>query len=304
MLIPQLGNMAEEIGSIPVPLSGAIPENNEQLNALQENMKAMATVVREMKEIPELPSEKPKDISPLQRVEMPPEGGVLTYMEGYEYPYKGFPYYEFVDRIDLLKKITRTTLSGIYHELKKRNKLWFLTLLPSLWIMKVLVRVGIYVFYRIVERFRLKKEKYCPAVREIYRVFSIDDPDERVGERDLRWRIRDSICMVLEFDNAYRYRTQDLIEELNKDNVRKDPAKEICRLLDIMMTREKTQEIKDTWKLFKMLVTYYLRFDKKMKQIIGNVLAELDIEKVKLDIGDKQFCEKRKDYTFGFMLNK
>lgn len=301
--------MAEEstiqIASVPLPLLlTEVPQSQEQLNVLQANMKAMATVVAEMKEIPQLPSEKPKDISPLQRVEMPPDGGVLTYMEGYEYPYKGFPYYEFVDRIDLLKKITRATLSGIYHELKKRNKLWFLTLLPSLWILKVAIRTGIYVIHRIVERFRLKKEKYCQAVREIHRVLSIDNPEEKIKDRDLRLQIRDCLCMILEFDNAYRYRTQDLMEELDKTDAKKNLAKEICRLLDIMSSREKTQEIKDTWTLFKMFVTYYLHFDKRMKTIIGNMLAEIDIEKVKLDLGDKQFCAKRIDYIFGFMLNK
>ena len=296
--------MAEqETHSVHVPLTDSPPETNGELAAFQENMRLMSTIVREMKEIAELPSEKPKDVSPLQKVEISDHGGVFTYMEGYEHPYKGFPFHEFVDRIDLMKKITRTTLSGIYHELKKSNKLWLLTLLPSLWIVKTLVRAGIYVFYRIVERFRLKSRCYCQAVRELYRAFSIEDPNETVGDRDLRFRIRDCLCMILEFDNAYRYRTQDIIVELDQKRIKTHTIAELHRLFDIMSTREKTQEIRDTWKLFKYLVSFYLRFDKKVRNIIGDVLSEIDIEKVKLDAGDIEFCKKRQDYTFKFMQN-
>ena len=38
----------------------------------------MNAIMREMKEIPELPSEKPKDIHHIQRVEFPQQGGVLS----------------------------------------------------------------------------------------------------------------------------------------------------------------------------------------------------------------------------------
>ena len=271
--------------------------------ALIENMRLMNEIVMHMKEIPMLPSEKPNDVSPLQRVEFPDAGGVLTYMEGHEYPYKGFPYHEFVDRIDLVKKIVRGTLSGIYHELKKKNKLWFLTLIPSLWVAKSAVRSGIFVVYRIMERFRLKKERYCPAIRELYRAFDVDNVAWNVEERELRVRMRDAVCMLLEFDNAYRYRMQDIVPELNQEAIRANSTSEIGRLLDIMADREKTQEIKDTWTLFRLVVRWYLRFDKQMKNILRDVLSNLDLDKMKLDEGDRHYCLKRKDYTFKFMSN-
>ena len=289
--------------SVHIPTTDTPPQTNQELHAFQENMRLMNVVVREMKEIAELPSEKPKDISPLQKVEFGEKEGVYTYMEGYEYPYKGFPFYEFVDRIDLMKKITRTTLSGIYHELKNRNKLWLLTLIPSLWIIKVLVRAGIYVFFRIVERFRLKSNRYCQAVRELHRVFSKEYPQEKIADRDFRFRIRDALCMVLEFDNAYRYRFQDLMEDLDQKRVKTHTVAELLRLLDVMSTRERTQEIKDTWRLFKYVVSIYLRYDREVRNIIGTVLSEIDVEKVKLDEGDKCFCGKRQDYTFKYQKN-
>src|SRR3990167_5690221 len=87
-------------------------------DAFLQNMALMNQVVRQMKEIPELPSEKPKDVHALTKVEFPESGGVLTYMQGYDHPYRGFPFHEFVDKIDVIKKITRAVLSGLFHGLK------------------------------------------------------------------------------------------------------------------------------------------------------------------------------------------
>lgn len=273
-------------------------------SAFMENMKIMNAVVREMKEIPELPSEVPTDVAGLDRVEFPEAGGIHTYMDGQKYPYKGFPYNEFVERVDLLKKITRTVLSGMYHELKSKPRVQLLTLVPAAWASKSLVRTGIYVFYRILDRFKMKSNRYCDAGRELYRAFSLSVEGEGSKELELRLMLRDAICMIIEFDNAYRYRLQDIIAELDQRAVKEQPTKEITRLLEIMQTRERTQELVDTWTLFKLLIKWYLRFDKPMQRIITNVLANIDIGKVKLTPEDEQFCEKRKDYYFKFMISR
>lgn len=268
---------------------------------LIQNMKIMHQIVSEMKEVPILESEKPKDVSPLTKVEFPENGGVLTFMEGHEYPYKGFPAAEFVDRIDLLKKVIRTTLSGFYHELKGKSKLKLLTLLPALWVARHGVRTGIYTFYRIIDRFKMKEFRYSSTVRELHRAFSVEIPKESVKDKEIRLMLRDGICMLLEFDNAYRYRFQDIIAELNRENARKNIIGELKRLLTIMQSREKTPEVRDTWTLFKLLVSLYLRFDKGMKTLISNVLVEIDTGKAALDEGDKHYCNPRQDYTFGYM---
>ena len=269
-----------------------------QQEAYIENLKIMDAIVREMKEVAELPSETPKDISALEKVEFPVDGGVLTYMEGHPYAYRGFPYFEFVDKIDLIKKLSRGFLSGFYHSVKKTHKIWFITFLPSIWILKHFVRAAIYAFYRIIERFRIKPKYYSQAIRELYRAFSVQK-DEKISDQELRFRIRDLLCMILEYDNAYRFRFQDLTEELNKENLSKDLLKEINKLFDIMSSREIGQDIKDTWTLVRLFISYYLRFDKKIKRILQDMLLELNVEQTKFTPEDIHFCEKRKDYVFG-----
>ena len=274
-------------------------------DAFVENMRQMNTVISQMKEIPVLPSEVPKDTSALIKVEFPEAGGIHTFMEGHDQPYRGFPFHEFVEKIDIIKKVVRTTLSGAYHAIKSKPKILLVTLLPSLWIIKPIIRVSVYVFFRIVERFKIKSIRYSQPIRELHRVFSLDkNQNEKHSEREFRLQLRDLLCMTAEFDNAYRYRMQDVLVELDKEALRNNDLKELIRLLDIMQTREKTQEIKDTWKLLKFFIKYYLRFDKGLRTLVVDILSELDLEEIELKIEDKHYCEPRKDYNFGFQLNK
>lgn len=271
--------------------------------AYQTNMGLMLGIAREMREIPELPSETiaPGDSHPLIKVEFPENGGVLTYMEGYDYPYKGFPIQASVEKIDMMKKTQRAVASSFYHSFKKRSKLQLAFLIFCPWIFADLVNAFIYTFYRSIDRFKIKPLRYCDAIRELHRAFSTDYHGEKPEEKEKRQMIRDLVCMVLEFDNAYRFRFQDIISELNKENLRKNTAKEISRLLEIMSSRENTQEVKDTWKLVRYFLPWYLRFNRSLRKQIVDILTDLDLSKTALQVDDKHFCDKRVDYKFSFM---
>lgn len=257
----------------------------------------MEGVAYQMKETPAIPSEQPKDVSPLTKVEFPEGGGVLTYMEDMDLPYQGYPHYEFVDKIDIVKKTSRAFISGLYHRLKNK-KFLLITLIPSLWFFKDLFRSSVYVYYRMVDRFKIKTDRYCIAMRELHRAMTVAK-----GEETLRLQLRDLVCMILEMDNAYRFRFQDIVSELSKESLRKNPIKELTRLLSLMQTREHRQDVNDTWTLLKYVVSFYLRFDKGLREIIVNSLLEADLDKLKLIDNDKCYCAPRRDYTFGFQIN-
>ena len=271
--------------------------------SFMQSMALMNKVVSQMKEIPELPSEKPKDVHALKRVEFPEAGGVLTYMEGYDHPYRGFPFHEFVDRIDVIKKIARAILSGLFHGLKG-NKLKLLTFIPCAWAARIAVSVGIYAFSRMVERFRIKRQIYSQPIRELYRAFSMERYGEDEKTRILRLQLRDLVCMILEFDNAYRYRLQDIVVELNQAALRANAIKELGRLLSVMQGRERGQDIVDTWTLLKLFIQVYLRIDRKFTRMIVDVLSQLKLDEMKLSVEDQFYCKPRKDYNFGFITTE
>lgn len=293
-------------------IENVMPKNLDKAKvdqeALMHNMKAINTILHMMKQTPVLPSDvaEAKDTHPLERVEFPEKGGILTYMKGYDLPYKGFPLGEFVEKNEIMKKLSKGFLSGIFHQvfkanngkIKLKNPLKFIFCVLAL---KTILRVEIYAFHRFIERSLIKPRIYCDAMRELYRAASIPVKGETKKGKELREKIRDIICMHLEFDNAYRYRFQDMSEMGNRKNFDKSPIKELLRLFTVMQSREKQQEIKDSWTLTKALV-HYLRFDKELRKIVVNTIANLDVKKIKLSVEDVAYCKPRVDYNFGFKL--
>ena len=284
---------------IPIP-EGTLPP---EVAGYMRNVQLMHGIVQAMKEIPVLQSEVPTDTNALTKVEFPEEGGVLTYMSNHPYPYRGFPYFEFVEKIDLIKKISRGTLSGLYHSVKGHNKLRLLLMFPLLFAAKDLIMTSVRTFHRMIERSRIKSDKYSKAVRAVYRAFDTPRPNEDLGTLELRLMLKDIVCTILEFDNAYRFRFQDVIVDLDKGALKKNVPKELLRLLDVMSSREQGPEIKDTWRLLKMAIRYYLRFDRKTQRMIGDILNELDLEQVILTKEDEHFAGQRTDYKCKFLLN-
>ena len=282
------------------------PPSDEELQARSfiENSKIMNSIVREIKEIPELPSEMPKDSHALLRVELPDKGGIHTYMEGYDQPYRGFPFHEFVDKIDTLKKIFRGVLSSVYHSIKGKSKLRLLPIALNPWLINTALMAGINASHRIIDRFKIKPLRYSEPMRELYRVLSIEYHGETTEARQVRKMVRDLVCMVLENDNAYRFRFQDVIVELDKDALEKNAGKEVVRLLRILQRREKTPEVRDTWELMVTFIPWYLFLNPSIRRYFVEVLTELDLKAVLLSVEDRYFCKPRKDYTFGFNENE
>lgn len=274
--------------------------------ALFESTRKMNMIANEMREqnpnLVELEVSKEKgDNYALEKVEFPFEG-VYTQMTNQKFPYKGFPFYEFVEKIDVVKKIGRSCLSGFWHSFKNTNKIRLIFLIPVIFFSRELFYAGVFTLFRFLERYRLKQNKYCTAVREVYRAFSetkIKGEDEKMKE--FRLMLRLVICMILEFDNAYRYRAQDIFPEIDKEKLKKNSIKELHRVIDIMAQRENTQTIKDSCFLLKKFVSWYLRFDRKLLNMVKEILLEVNLKQVSLDEMDKSYCLVRKDYTFPFM---
>ena len=265
----------------------------------EQFQKAMNEVLWQMKEIPVLPSTIPPadDRFNLQRVELPGDGGVLLYMDKFQNPYQGFPYQEFVEKIDTLKKLTKGVLSGFYHSFRGFRALYAV---PLLFGIRNLIYVGTYTLYRLIERYRIKSFRYSKSIRELHRAFSYPQGDS-MRMTELRLMVRDILCMVLEFDNAYRFRAQDILPEINKESLKRNPIRELNRIADVAIGREKEQQVKDTWKLIKLFNSFYLRFDGKLKRMVVGVLSELNNERFELKPEDKEYCAPRKDYVFGYM---
>jgi len=205
-------------------------------------------------------------------------GQVFTYLKGYKYPIKGWSDIGTVGITAVYKKV----LPLLGYNLKAQN--WFqriITLLGisfnkkllSLWLQR-LFSFGNYL---------LKEEYYQHSTQELRRVL----------KKYIDIQFVNAIGLVWEYDNAYRYRGQDIIQELNKANLKGyfSTRKEVLRLLNIYLSRDGEQSGDKMQNLVKLAGVALL--SPKLNKLARNILQDLDIKKIGFDKGDKYWVSKR-----------
>lgn len=122
------------------------------------------------------------------KVTFPKEGGTFSHLKGRKFPFPGFPHAGIVAAMAMIKRLIPSLISS-YHGLIK----------PKL----------------------IKPERYSKSIREIYRLFNLLIEREKSDGMKQKWiQMRDLVCMTLEFDNAYRFRLQDVLSEINLDEIK------------------------------------------------------------------------------------
>lgn len=225
-------------------------------NARKKAVEEITEKVRKTK--PPAPAPKANDSYEIERVRLE-EGQVKTFITGQREPTRFY-----TDHTDLN---IITVYKNIFSVIVKNNRLGLLMIVLnkkawSLWFQKI------FNVYPIVN----KDEFWSEPVREIHRITK--------GKFDQN--ILNAVLVILENDMAYRYRFQDIVAELNKENFNKKPIKELRRLLDIALTREHSNPAK----IFRIARKYVwlLRF-KGLKQL-KEIVKDIDIDKIKLSKED------------------
>jgi len=155
------------------------------------------------------------------RVMMPPEGGVLTQLPGFDEPYRGFPVMSVVQDVTKVKKAVKDLLFGTFKDIKNMSLLGKIKvfLARKEIISNFFLCIGAVSF--LVRKNRFKPEKYSRAVREIYRVMTLAvEKEKKPGMKEKAKMMRDIVCMSLELDNAYRFRLQDFFEEIDVEKLK------------------------------------------------------------------------------------
>lgn len=102
---------------------------------------------------------------------------------------------------------------------------------------------------------------------------------------------------IIDYDNAYRYRLQDLFNETNKEELRK--TKTIKKLLEIESQREAQHGIMVSrkFKLFSNVLTIFL-YIPKVRKSFNNALDKIEYKNLLPDEQDKFWMCVRKGYNF------
>ena len=254
----------------------AVYENNENF----ENIVDQITLSQD----PEFVQGGVGDIVTLKEVKLPKEGGVLSYYNEYEYPRKGFPVSKVVEKVGVVKKVL---ISVLFSLLKSKLVL----VIAILFFRKDLIKA----YGELIDRLRpiiqfhtLKPFRYCKSVRELYVAF--DKEDEA---------LRDIVCMIFEFDDAYRYRMQDILGEFNKESFAKNPYMELERLLKLVEYRDNDDRLKTTFRKARhgLFIAFFSGY---FREKIISFFEKINPKNMALDSDDLFFAKSKVVGTYGY----
>lgn len=234
----------------------------------------------------------------VEEITEPKEGGILVKFKGCSYLYKGYPKDETLKSLRAPKVAFRIFRHILSIKIVKivLAALFFIHRKSAEKILLRFVKICLQESYYMIEPNILEPREYCASVREIYRVMTlIMEEIESQKIREMMPMIRNTICMFLEYDNAYKFIMQDILPEIDKTKLKESPIKEINRVFEIFFCRSRRRQKRYT--NLKKLIIYFLIFNKKGRKHLVKFISELNFERIKLDEADWYFSLQR-SYDF------
>jgi hypothetical protein len=109
------------------------------------------------------------------------------------------------------------------------------------------------------------------------------------------------IVAIWDTDQAYRNRGQDLLPEVRLNDLIKNPRKEILRVIDILIQREKgitgvSNQVPKALLLKKL--AWWLLLVPRFKRMVVAFFKELNVEEIKITIEDRYWMSNKFDYNY------
>ena len=221
------------------------------------------------------------------------DGSTIMKMEGEDYPFPTYP------RGYLLigENEQYTPFSTLKHQIKNKifNEAWAelesgdnkRNIIDNI---KYKLVNEIPFYYEPLKYDALPMNKMCPSVREIYRAWT------KVGGNS---QIRDYLCLILQEDDAYRFRVQDMLEYFYPElwwkkiiriilfrSYLNDIKKYLARAMKIMEHCEVIDDMKERERLWARIFLLMLE-DKELSDRFISFCKELKWKKVFMTEGDR-----------------
>ena len=221
---------------------------------------------------------KNKEVSIIDDVRL--EGNkIVTEIRGFDYPQKGFSDMETVVITAIYKKF----IPLIVKSLRNQN-----------WLQRIITVSAIYFNQEVISKwfetlfsfgsYLLKEEFYQESTQELRRVL----------KKYFDINIVNAITLIFEYDNAYRYRAQDILPLIDKEKLKGYflTRKEILRVFDIYLEKDGECRVKMTE--FKKILQVLL-FIPQINKLARNIIKDLNMDKIKFDEADKYWVGIRKE---------
>lgn len=210
--------------------------------------------------------------------------GINVYYTDVPYPRKGFPFAEAIASINTVKRILIDSLSIL--------RPWQLPFIKIENALKVFNRVA----YTHISKYIIKPEFMTPFASEFQGIVFVFLHALGISIRESK-KTAHIIGAIFEYDNAYRFRLQDLATETSIEDLTSSPILEIYRLIQIYEDREKYEAVKKKFNLVYLVLTFLLLVPKVRKAYIRAIKLS-DFKRLKLDEIDSYWCNIREDYDY------
>lgn len=221
-----------------------------------------------------------------ERVDYPENGIFMKYVD-VPFPRQGFVFPEAMDAINNLKRVSVLFLAILKGKgIKGRigNGLAHYCWIAD-WMFK---------WYdpnsKKVRKIYLQPNRYRQSVRELIRLINgfIENLGIKVytpetGTQDFG----KTIGTLIEYDNAYHWRMEDIFTETSQRELLKNPRKELSRLLKIYESREKSSIEFKAQQIVKVL--RFILLIPSVKKAFRKAIENVDIEKMKMTKNDSYF---------------
>jgi hypothetical protein len=156
--------------------------------------------------------------------------GIFTYYQGIKIPRVGVsPTYEdfpmAMAEIDKVKRVLREYLKNPFLLFRPEKTLREFNLFAD----------------KCLGQWYLDEKYWCPATWQICRFILWTLMDLEI-DGDVCVKTAEIVATLFEYDDAYRYRLNDLMSETTQEAMIRNPRKEIKRLLEIINTRDSVKE--------------------------------------------------------------
>lgn len=241
-----------------------------------------------------------KKVYVFDHVEYPDDQAILAYYVGMKYPVKGLPYEEACNAVNIVKR-----MAMVYTAFANKDMLLpalGFALLPYKRKLRQLSRM-LETFVRLAEwpltPYYLKEQYYCKTAKEL--LYLVRTFLTKLGiDEQLANRVGQVVAMFMEYDNAYRYRVQDILSETTKERLLKHPITELKRLIAIFNEREQSTELATVGgkfnAVFRMLSFAF--YHPKFKAAFTDALQASQFSNLQFDEADRHHCLNRNDYQF------
>jgi hypothetical protein len=208
------------------------------------------------------------------RVRNQADGTIVMDLEGEKYPLSGYP------RSHLLFG----PLSKLKHEIKNQifNESWGMDTEATIVHVKQKVTGALSEYLEAVRYDMVPPERMNKPVRELWRAFTVLEK----AEPRIKW-LKESLCLILQEDDAYRFRVQWLVSIFNPSSwFCFNPIKDMELALQEMEYAEVTEDMKLRIALLRTIIMRLLK-DPKISALFLAFCKEVDWNKLKLSKADK-----------------